>query len=310
VVALAGVLGSFAEAATKTLPALCGLHLGESTVERTTERAGADAGARLAAGDTFGPAEPWEWSEDSEGKTVGYVSADLTGVGMQGANGAAVEGRMAAVGMVWNAGVPGQVRYACGLTGGLAALGDPLRRQAGQVGMDAADRWVAISDGGAGIEDWLRTYFPRAEAVILDFWHAAQHRSDWAKALHPDDAAEAARVAADWCHRLKHEGGAVVLADLGALDVGRKKAAKQAHRQLLGYVGNQVHRMDYPAYRAKGWAIGSGPVEAACKQVVNQRLKVTGARWSEAGADAVCHLRALFRSELGQWDAYWASTAA
>ena len=68
--------------------------------------------------------------------------------------------------------------------------------------------------------------------------------------------------------------------------------------------------MDDPTYRAKGWAIGSGPVEAACKQVVNQRLKVTGARWSEEGADAVCHLRALFRSELGQWDAYWAATAA
>ena len=68
--------------------------------------------------------------------------------------------------------------------------------------------------------------------------------------------------------------------------------------------------MDDPTHRAKGWAIGSGPVEAACKQVVNQRLRVTGARWREAGADAVCHLRASFRSELGQWDAYWAATAA
>jgi len=91
---------------------------------------------------------------------------------------------------------------------------------------------------------------------------------------------------------------------------GRSESVRQAHRQLVGYVGNQVHRMDYPTYRSKGWAIGSGPVEAACKQVVNQRLKVTGARWSEAGTDAVCHLRALFRSELGQWDAYWAATTA
>ena len=56
--------------------------------------------------------------------------------------------------------------------------------------------------------------------------------------------------------------------------------------------------------------IGSGPVEAACTQVVTQRRKVTGAGWSETGADAVCHLRALFRSEIGQWDAYWATTAA
>jgi len=92
--------------------------------------------------------------------------------------------------------------------------------------------------------------------------------------------------------------GAAVLAGLRVRDVGRRPAAKEAHRR------------DDPAYRKKGWMTGSGPVEAACKPVVNQRLKVTGARWSEEGADAVCHLRALFRSELGQWDAYWATTAA
>ena len=151
VVAPAGVMGSFAEAATKTLPELCGLRLGESTVERTTERAGAEVGERLAAGDTFGEARPWEWAEDSEGKTVAYVSADLTGVGMQGEKGATADGRMAAVGMVWNPGVPRQVRYVCGMTDGLDVLGDPLRRQAAQVGMDAAQRWVAISDGGSGL---------------------------------------------------------------------------------------------------------------------------------------------------------------
>jgi len=310
VVALAGAPGSFAEAAEKTLPRLCGLHLSESTVERATERVGGDVGRRLAAGETFGGPARWRWSKDADGKTCAYVSADLTGVGMQGPGAGRADGRMAAVGMVWNAGEEGRVRYACGLTGGLAALGEPLRRQGAQVGMDRAERWVAISDGGAGIEDFLREYFPRAGAVILDFYHAAEHLNDWAKALHPDED-EAGRVASTWCHRLKHEGGPAVLAELRLIDVsGRTEAAREAHRVLLVYFTNQVHRMDYPSYRAKGWLIGSGPVEAACKQVVGQRLKGSGMRWGEAGADAVCHLRALFRSEKGQWDAYWASLAA
>jgi hypothetical protein len=43
-VSLAGLLASFAEAATKILPKLAGLRLAESTVERATEA----AGARLA----------------------------------------------------------------------------------------------------------------------------------------------------------------------------------------------------------------------------------------------------------------------
>lgn len=309
--ALAGSLGSFAEAAEKVLPRLSGLRLSESTVERATERVGQDVGKRLGAGQTFGEDQAWKWSKDAEGKTVAYVSADSTGVGMQGENAAAVEGRMAAVGMVWNAGKPGQTRYVCGLTGGLKALGESLRNQAAQVGMDYAERWVAISDGGAGIEDWLRENFPRVEAVILDFYHVAEYLGEWAKALHPEDPSEAGRVATGWCHRLKHEGGEAVLADLRRVDVsGRCASVREAHRVLLVYFGNQVHRMDYPRYRAKGWLIGSGPVEAACKQVVGQRLKGSGMRWGEAGADAICHLRALFRSEKGQWDAYWASLAA
>lgn len=301
--ALAGALGGFAEAAEKMLPEMCGLKLSESTVQRVTEKIGAKVGEKLAAGVTFGDAKDWSWSKDEEGKTFACVSVDLTGVGMQGANGAKAEGRMAAVGMVWNPGQEGQVRYVCGMTGGVAAMGDPLRKQAGQVGMDRAERIVAISDGGSGLEDWLRVNFPRADDVILDFFHAAEHLCDWAKALHPD-AAEAKSEGASWCHRLKHEGGAAVRADLLKIDVSaRSESVREAHRELLVYFENQVHRMDYPRYREKGWPIGSGPVEAACKQVVNQRLKGAGMRWGEPGADAVCHLRALYRSEKSQWQA-------
>jgi len=310
-VALAGTLSSFNEAATKTLPKLSGLRVGESTVERTTERVGEDVGTRLSKGETFGNKQVWKWSKDKDGQSTAYVSADLTGVGMQGVNGSARAGRMAAVAMVWNAGKPGQVRYVCGLTGGLNALSEPLRKQGAQVGMDRAERWVAISDGGAGIEDWLQLNFPRVEAVILDFYHASEYLSEWAKVLHAGDEAEASRVAKDWCHRLKHEGGELVLSELRQMDVtGRSATAQEAHRVLLVYFGNQVHRMDYPSYRSKGWLIGSGPVESACKQVVGQRMKGSGMRWAEAGADAVCHLRALFRGEKGQWDAYWAALAA
>lgn len=311
VVALAGTSGSFAEAATKTLPKLAGVRVSESTVERTTERAGRHVGERLAAGETFGPKTAWAWTKDADGKTCAYVAADLTGVRMQGPKGSTADGRMAAVGMVWNADDEGRVRYLSGLTGGLAGLGETLRRQGAQVGMDRAQRWVGISDGGSGIEDRLRENFPRVEAVILDFYHAAEHLGDWAKAWHPNDPDAAREFVTPWCHRLKHDGGPVVLGALQGMDVSdRSEAVRDAHRALVVYFENQVHRMNYPSYRAKGWLIGSGPVEAACKQVVNQRLKGTGMRWSESGADAVCHLRALFRSETGQWDACWATLAA
>jgi hypothetical protein len=308
--ALAGALGRFAEAATKVLPRRAGLRVAESTVERAAERAGRRLGERRAAGLTFGPARDWAWRRDADGKTCASVSGDLTGVGMQGPGGAAAAGRMAAVAMVYNPGAAGQARYLAGRAGGLAARGEPRRRPAAQVGMERADRWLAISDGGVGVEEFLRSNFPRVEVVILDFYHAAEHLNDWAKAWHPEEDTAAAALARSWCHRLKHEGGAAVRAALTALDLtGRPAAVRAAHRQLLVYLTNQQHRMDYPAYRRRGWQIGSGPVERACKQVVGQRLKGSGLRWGEEGADALCHLRALFRSEASQWDAFWASAA-
>jgi hypothetical protein len=160
VVCLAGILSSFAEGSTSVLPKLTGLRVGESTVERTTEATGRDIGVRLAQGEVFGSRRDWPWHKDAEGKTCAYVSLDATGVCQQGPNGAKAEGRMVTVAMVYNP-VPEakdrwacpegpcprfDVRYVAGLDG-IAALGEPLRRQAAQVGMDRAQRWIAISDG-------------------------------------------------------------------------------------------------------------------------------------------------------------------
>jgi hypothetical protein len=318
-VCLAGVQASFAEAAGRTLARLAGLRVSESTAERATEAAGARLAEAQAAGATFGPAPPWAWHKDAEGQTVAYVAVDATGVGQQGPGGAAAEGRMATVGMIYNPvpedrarwadpegpRPPWQARYVAQLRP-LAELAEPLRRQGGQVGMDSAERWVALSDGGSGLEDFLRDNFGRVDAVILDFWHAAEYLGELAKALHPgrDEEAESWRSA--WCGRLKAEGGAAVLGALRGLDLkGRGRAAREAHAEVVGYFAGQVHRMDYPAYLARGWQIGSGPVESACKTVVGMRLKGGGMRWGEDGADAVAHLRALFRSEKGQWEAFW-----
>jgi hypothetical protein len=317
-VSLAGVIVSFAEAAEDVLSRLAGLRVSEATAQRTTEAAGQELGRRLADGQTFGRARDWAWHKDAEGKTCAYISLDATAVPQQGPAGAKADGRMATVAMVYNP-IPEdraawahpagrrpawQARYLAGLEGP-AALGEPLRRQAAQVGMDRAERWIALSDGGAGLERWLTTNFGRLEAVILDFYHASEHLGDLAKAWHGAGTEAAEAQHRRWSHRLKHEGGESVLAELRALDGGSRPSAREVLRATVTYFENQVHRMDYPHYVARGWQIGSGPVESACKAVVGQRLKCAGMRWREPGSDGVCHLRALFLSEPGQWDAFW-----
>jgi hypothetical protein len=146
---------------------------------------------------------------------------------------------------------------------------------------------------------------------MLDFFHAAEHLHELAKLWHGGDEQRGKELGQQWSPCLKHEGGQTLLAAREELDLhGRSAAVRENYRQVTQYVRNNVHRMDYPFYRAQGWLMGSGHIEAAAKTVVGQRLKGSGMRWSEAGADAICCLRARFKSERDQWDAFWETRIA
>jgi hypothetical protein len=313
VATLAGIQESFGKAARRTLTKLAGLRLSESTVERTTESAGTQLGQRLEQGEVFGPKLAWSWNQDADGQSCAYVSVDATGILMQGANGAKAEGRMVYVGMIYNpdprdpdeetlAKPCERVRNLAGMYA-LDELGLQMRRQGAQVGMDAAEQWIALTDGGSGLEGFIDVNFPRA-AKIIDFQHVVEHVADFAKVFRP--GAAGAKLLTAWCHILKHAGGARLIVVLEKLN--RKKmteAAQAEYDALLTYLHNHVHRMNYPEYLRRGWQIASGAIESACKTVVNQRLCLGGMRWGEFGSDAVAHLRALYRSDPDQWDAFW-----
>jgi hypothetical protein len=315
---LAGGVSDSFDKARQLLHEMAGVRLSESTVERTTEEVGQRLAVLQGQDITFGPDVPWRWHGDAKGRGVAYVTLDASGTRQQGPGGKHAEGRLAYVGGIYNAPPPEwlrpggpapplQAHYVSGLCS-LAQMGPLLRYQATPVGMEQAEVWVALSDGGNGLEALLQSHFNRADlVVILDFYHAASYVEALAHALHPDDDEQAARQAELWCRLLKEEGGATTLAVLRQWDrPARKSSAWRAAWQALdSNFGNNLHRMAYPEYVAEGWQIGSGVVESACKTVVGQRLKGAGKRWGEEGAHAVCHVRALYRSEKGQWEAFW-----
>jgi hypothetical protein len=319
VATLAGAVADSFEKGADLLEEMAGVRASESTVERTTEDAGGRLAELVAAGATFGPRDDWPWHKDYEGKTCAYVEIDATGVRRQGDGGGPAEGRMAYVGMVcnpspewpWPDEKPGpmRARYLSGLYP-LERFGPLLRAPAGHVGMDGADRWIGLCDGGNGLEDRTRENFPRVAVIILDFYHPAERLTGLARLLHPRDEGQAEGQAQEWRRLMKDEGGAVLGAVLREWDWPRRPGLREAVDELVGYIGRNAHRMEYPEYLARGWYIGSGAVESACKTVVGQRLKLAGMRWGEDGAHAVCHLRALYRSEKGQWDAFWSGDYA
>jgi hypothetical protein len=82
-----------------------------------------------------------------------------------------------------------------------------LRRQAGQVGLDDAEVWIALTHGGNGLEAFMETNFPRVEAVIVDYWHASEYVAKLASALHPGDAERTQKQTHEWKRLLQDEGG-------------------------------------------------------------------------------------------------------
>jgi hypothetical protein len=49
-------------------------------------------------------------------------------------------------------------------------------------------------------------------------------------------------------------------------------------------------------------------VESGARHIVQQRLKQSGMRWSDPGAQAILNLRTLHRN--GDFEQYWANFAA
>jgi hypothetical protein len=75
-------------------------------------------------------------------------------------------------------------------------------------------------------------------------------------------------------------------------------------RKTLSCLENKQPYLDYPRALANGWPIATGVIEGACRHLVQDRMGITGARWSLEGAQAMLWLRAINAS--GDTDAYWA----
>lgn len=76
-------------------------------------------------------------------------------------------------------------------------------------------------------------------------------------------------------------------------------------RNEADYFQRNAERMRYPAFRAQGLFVGSGVVEAGCKEVIGSRLKRSGMFWTVRGANAIIALRCCRIS--GRFEDYWES---
>lgn len=178
---------------------------------------------------------------------------------------------------------------------GCREAGVLLHQEAIRRGLGLAGQVVYLGDGAAWVWENCRLTFPGA-VEILDFYHASEHVSQLAKAIHDNDPEAAEKRHRQWNEQMKQSSPAALLTESRTLLVEHHEwpeAKRDAIQSEINYLENHSTRTHYGEYRDKGYFIGSGVIEAGCKTVVGARLKQSGMFWSEKGAQNILSLRCL-----------------
>lgn len=153
---------------------------------------------------------------------------------------------------------------------------------------------VIIGDGAKWIWNWAEDNYPGA-IQILDFYHVKEKLVLFARYQFKDEQ-ERVQWVKQQADKLLDNRLEEVLLTLRSCraKTGEAKLAKQ---KAIDYYIEHDDRMQYKTYREQGLMIGSGPIEAAHRSVVQQRLKLSGQKWSIEGAQAITNLRCYKHSD-------------
>jgi hypothetical protein len=163
-------------------------------------------------------------------------------------------------------------------------------------GLAVLRKVVVLGDGAAWIWNLAAEHFGE-RIEIIDYYHATEHVWALANAFYGEGSARAKAWARRQSGRLLTKGAAGLLRALAAIKKPRAEARETLRRER-GYFQTNQARMTYPTFREQGLPIGSGAIESEGKRLVQQRMKLPGARWSEPGAQAVLNVRSRLLSRL------------
>ncbi|MDR2728793.1 MAG: ISKra4 family transposase [Chitinispirillales bacterium] len=167
-------------------------------------------------------------------------------------------------------------------------FGKLLYSEAVKYGVDYAKQVVVIGDGAKWIWNLANDNFPNA-IQIIDLYHAKEHVFDLLRFIISDTAELYTQK--NQLYKLLENG------DIDGLTARFLKlpASTEEQRERVriesNYFTQNKERMQYQDFNSKGFFVGSGVIEAACKNVIGKRLKQSGMMWSVAGANKIAALR-------------------
>jgi len=166
--------------------------------------------------------------------------------------------------------------------------------------------WVVLIDGLPQQIKLIKKVMKRLQVkatIVMDFIHVLEYlwKAAWCFFKKGDKKVE------NW---IAQRAVKILYGQCSQVAKGlRLSATRQKIKERNGvdkcadYLLKNKERLQYDVALKAGFPIASGVIEGACRHLINDRLDITGARWSLQGAEAVLTLRSLKSS--GDFEEYW-----
>jgi hypothetical protein len=177
----------------------------------------------------------------------------------------------------------------------LAHLAEQVtKRETGQI----IDR-VALTDGAIALQQRVEEYLPDF-TLVLDIIHVTEYLWKAANVLWRETDPHRDRWMTDALGCVLEDQLDVLLTHLRNQRAYLSGAKRDVLTKVINYLERNRPYMQYHRYLARGWPIGSGVVEGACRHLVKDRFELAGMRWSLKGAQGMLNLRAVYLN--GDWE--------
>jgi hypothetical protein len=179
-------------------------------------------------------------------------------------------------------------------------LGRRLNWEAAREGLGRARHILFLGDGAPWV--WNLKQDRWQEAVeLLDFYHSSQHLWNLGRAVQGEQEPALSQWVQPLQHQVRHGQEKRAFRQIAQIQKRRGQAGKVIGREQ-NYFQTHAGRMNYQQIAKRGWPIGSGAVESACRQKQG-RFKRCGQFWTKEGLGHLCALDEARRNH--HWDKLW-----
>jgi hypothetical protein len=180
------------------------------------------------------------------------------------------------------------------------SAGYALQRCVKRIGLGLKTFIHCVADGAPWIAEQVENRFGTQAKFTIDFYHLSQYLAAAALCCDKENAETWRRVQQN---HMKENEIETVLNNLNAHVENCSQETKCTAETAFNYMIKRTNQFDYKTAIASDLPIGSGEIESANKCLVQSRLKIPGAWWKVANAEAMLHLRTARAN--GDWEGHW-----